>query len=336
MNLRPKNAADVLALLRLAGAEREALFAAADGLRREVFGDAVHLRGIIEFSNHCRNDCEYCGIRFSRRLPRYRMSAAEVAAQARRAKVWGCATVVLQAGADPWYTADRLADLVRRVRAAGAEAVTLSVGVRPPADLRLLAAAGCDRYLLRFETSNRALFRRIHPDETFARRVGCLRDVRAAGIQAGSGFMIGLPGATLQTLARDILFATALDLDMIGCGPFLAHPGTPLAGAARLPDPLVAVAVIAILRLLNPRAHIPATTAFDALLPDGRDRVLQAGANVFMPNITPAKYRRLYQLYPDKPCVDEDGAACALCARGRLRRLGRTVAAGPGHSLRRR
>jgi biotin synthase len=325
----------VAALLRLRGAERAALFAAADGLRREVFGDAVHLRGIIEFSNRCRHRCEYCGIRFGRRLRRYRMPAREIAAQARRARGWGCHTVVLQSGADPWYTAGRLAALVRRVKAAGVEAVTLSVGVRPLAELRALAAAGCDRYLLRFETADRALFRRIHPDETFARRVKCLRDLRRAGIQAGSGFMIGLPGATPASLARDILFATSLDLDMIGCGPFLPHPGTPLAGAGGLDDPETAIAVIAILRLLNPRAHIPATTAFDALLPDGRDHVLQAGANVFMPNITPARYRRLYQLYPNKPCVDEEGAACALCARGRLARLGRTVAAGPGHALRR-
>ncbi len=327
--------AAILALLRAQAAERDALYAAADGLRGEIFGQAVHLRGIIEFSNQCSNDCGYCGIRRSNRdLPRYRMATEEIVAQAANAKTWGCSTVVLQSGEDPWFTGDRLADLVQRVRATGIGAVTLSVGVRSLAELRQLKAAGCDRYLLRFETSNRALFRRIHPDESFARRVQCLHDLRAAGIQVGSGFMIGLPGTPLLTLARDILFATSLDLDMIGCGPFMAHPGTPLGGTPLLADREIYFKTIAVLRLLNPRAHIPATTAFDALTPDGRNRVLQVGGNVFMPNVTPAKYRRLYQLYPNKPCVDEEGNACALCAHRRLKGLGRMVAIGPGHSLR--
>ena len=333
----PLSVPEILALLRAQGEEQAARYAAADALRHETVGDAVHLRGIIEFSNYCRNDCGYCGIRRgSRELTRYRMTIAEIVRQAARARAWGCPTVVLQSGEDPWFTVECLADLVRQVRTAGVEAVTLSVGVRPLDELRQLKAAGCDRYLLRFETSNRALFSRIHPDESFARRVQCLRELRRAGIQVGSGFMIGLPGTPLATLARDILYATALDLDMIGCGPFLAHPGTPLGGTGQLADREIYLKAIAVLRLLNPRAHIPATTAFDALMPDGRDRVLQVGANVFMPNVTPAKYRRLYQLYPNKPCVDEEGAACALCVRGRLARLGRPTAHGPGHTLRRR
>jgi biotin synthase len=298
-------------------------------------GDDVHVRGIIEFSNFCANDCGYCGIRRSGGVTRYRMAPEEIVAQAAQARTWGCNTVVLQSGADPWFTAERLSEIVRAIRAEGMPAITLSVGVRPRADLRAFAAAGCDRYLLRFETSNRALFRRIHPDESFSRRVQCLRDLRAAGIQVGSGFMIGLPGTPLATLARDILFATRLDLDMIGCGPFLAHPETPLAGSPLLADREIYFKTMAILRLLNPWSHIPATTAFDALAPDGRNRVLQCGANVFMPNVTPAKYRRLYQLYPGKPCVDEDGAACAFCVRGRIAGLGRKIAAGPGHAFKR-
>ncbi len=324
----------LLKLLRAQGDDCAALYAAADALRRQTFGDAVHVRGIIEFSNYCTNDCGYCGIRRSGRITRYRMTPEEIVAQAVQARTWGCNTIVLQSGEDPWFTAGRLCDIVRAIRQAGVPAVTLSVGVRPLTELRQFAAAGCDRYLLRFETSNRALFRRIHPDEPFARRVQCLTDLRLAGIQAGSGFMIGLPGTPLATLARDILFATQLDLDMIGCGPFLAHPGTPLGGKPQLADREIYFKAMAVLRLLNPRAHIPATTAFDALSPDGRNRVLQIGANVFMPNVTPEKYRRLYQLYPNKPCVDEDGAACACCVSDRLKNLGRRIAAGPGHSLR--
>ena len=325
---------EVLALLRLQGDDCAKLYAAADKLRQRTVGDAVHVRGILEFSNYCANDCGYCGIRRSGGVTRYRMAPDEIVTQAIQARTWGCNTVVLQSGADPWYTVERLCSIVRAIRLAGVPAVTLSVGVRTAAELRQFAAAGCDRYLLRFETSNRRLFRQIHPDETFARRVQCLEDLRSARIQVGSGFMIGLPDASLATLARDILFASRLDLDMIGCGPFLAHPDTPLGGKPQLEDREIYFKTMAILRLLNPRAHIPATTAFDALDPNGRNRVLQCGANVFMPNVTPGKYRRLYQLYPNKPCVDEDGAACACCVRGRFAGLGRRIADGPGHSLR--
>lgn len=329
--------AEVLCLLRLQGEACAALYAAADDIRRRTVGDAVHLRGIIEFSNYCRNDCGYCGIRRgSGAIRRYRMTPEEIVAQAGRALQWGCSTVVLQSGEDPWFTAERLCDIVRKIRQAGIPAVTLSVGVRPAEELRQFAGAGCDRYLLRFETSNQRLFHRIHPDESLARRLRCLADLSEAGIQVGSGFMIGLPGTPLSTLARDILFATRLDLDMIGCGPFLSHPDTPLGNQPLLRDREIYFKTMALLRLLNPWAHIPATTAFDALAPDGRNRVLQIGGNVFMPNVTPGEYRRLYQLYPGKPCVDEDGAACAICVRGRIAALGRAIGAGPGHSLRKR
>ena len=325
----------ILSHLRAQGDACAALYAAADDLRRCTVGDDVHVRGIIEFSNYCTNDCGYCGIRRSSQVTRYRMAPEEIVAQAAQARKWGCNTVVLQSGEDPWFTAERLCGIVRAIRAAGMPAITLSVGVRPLEDLRQFAAAGCDRYLLRFETSNRRLFHAIHPDASFARRIQCLADLRTAGIQVGSGFMIGLPDTPLATLARDILFATQLKLDMIGCGPFLSHPDTPLGSKPLLKDREIYFKTMAILRLLNPQAHIPATTAFDALAPDGRNRVLQVGANVFMPNVTPGKYRRLYQLYPNKPCVDEDGAACAFCVRGRIAGLGRRIAEGPGHALRR-
>lgn len=327
--------AEVLALLRAQGDDLAALYASADDLRHRTVGDDVHLRGIIEFSNYCRNDCAYCGIRRgSGDVPRYRMTPAAIVAQAARARQWGCATVVLQSGEDPWFTAARLCEVVRAIREAGVLAVTLSVGVRPLDELRQFKAAGCDRYLLRFETSNRRLFEHIHPDESLARRLRCLRDLDTAGLQVGSGFMIGLPDTPLATLARDILFASRLELDMIGCGPFLAHPDTPLGGKPLLADCEIYFKTMALLRLFNPWAHIPATTAFDALTAGGRNRVLQVGANVFMPNVTPGEFRRLYQLYPNKPCVDEDGAACAMCVRGRLAGLGRPVGVGPGHSQR--
>ncbi len=314
--------------------ETKLLYAEADALRLREVGDEVHLRGLIEFSNFCVRRCDYCGIRApNRAAERYRMSPTEIVTCALRAKEAGCGTVVLQSGEDPWWTTERLCALVRDIKKRADLAVTLSVGERPARDYQRFREAGCDRYLLRFETSDEALYARLHPDGTLVERLKCLEAIRAAGLQVGSGFMIGLPFSGVEHIARDILFATELHLDMIGCGPYIAHPGTPLAGAALIEDREVYFRVISLLRLLNPRAHIPAATAFDALAPSGRDFLLQRGANVFMPNMTPAVYRRHYMLYPGKPCVDEDAAACAACVRARIARLNRRVGAGPGHSL---
>ncbi len=329
------SASELASLLKAQGKARDLIYTAADDLRRKTMGDAVYLRGIIEFSNVCKNNCWYCGIRCDNdNVARYRMATGEIVETAKNAKLWGCGTVVLQSGEDTYFTADILCGLLRRIKDETGLAVTLSVGVRTRGELAQMKAAGCDRYLLRFETTSNALFSAIHPDESFEHRVQCLTDLRDLGYQVGSGFMIGLPGSTLEMIAHDILFATRLKLDMIGCGPFLSHPDTPLAEKPLIEDRSVYYKTIALLRLLNPTAHIPATTAFDALEPDGRNLVLTRGANVFMPNVTPGKYRRLYQLYPNKPCVDEDGAACALCVRGRLASLGREIGAGPGHSVR--
>ncbi len=342
---RDAGRADVRRLLLCTGDAVHALYRAADRVRHENVGDEVFLRGIIEFSNYCRRSCDYCGIRLPNRdVKRYRMAPEEIVAVAAEAERLGNTTVVLQSGEDPWFTCERMCDVIRAIKARTGMAVTLSIGERPADELRCFREAGCDRYLLRFETSDRELFRQVHPDDDFDGRVRCLHDIRAAGIQLGSGFMIGLPGGTLDTVVEDILFATGLDLDMIGCGPYLAHPGTPLSarapeGAASrsgavFEDREIYFKAIAILRLLNPRAHIPATTAFDALQADGRDLVLQRGANVFMPNVTPQAYRVHYQLYPNKPCVDEDSGQCSLCVRGRVARIGRRIGAGRGDSLR--
>jgi biotin synthase len=321
-------------LLRCGGDDLKELYAAADRVRHERVGDEIYLRGIIEFSNYCRKNCHYCGIRGGNRgVTRYRMAIPEIIEVACEAERLGNTTVVLQSGEDPWFTAERMCEVIRGIHRKAGVAITLSIGERPYAELMQFKEAGCDRYLLRFETSDRALFGQIHPDDDFDERNQCLRDLRRAGIQVGSGFMIGLPGGEVGTIARDILFATELELDMIGCGPYLSHPETPLAAGALLEDRELYFKTIALLRLLNPCAHIPATTAFDALVEGGRDRVLTLGANVFMPNVTPQKYRALYQLYPNKPCVDEDSGQCSVCVVGRVARLGRSIGRGPGHSV---
>ena len=330
--------ADLLPLLRVTGGDLAALYARADAVRREHCGDAVPVRAILEFSNVCANDCLYCGLRVSNPVPtRYRMLPDEILAAARRIAAAGVAgTVVLQSGETPGPGDAEIESLLRRLKTElPGLAVTLSVGNRPRDVYAAWREAGMDRYLLRFETSDPALFARLHPDGTLAERLQCLRDLQSLGVQTGGGFMIGLPGETPEILADNILLCREFDFDMIGIGPYIPNPDTPLGSEpnAYADDPEMFFRAIAVLRLANPDAHIPATTAYDALFPDGRDRALQRGANVFMPNATPGPLRKDYQLYPGKPCIDEDAGDCALCVQARLRALGRPLAQGPGHSL---
>ncbi len=320
----------------------EQLWAEADRVRRENVGEAVHLRGLIEISNYCVRRCAYCGLRVERGdLVRYRMTPDEVLGSARDALKFGYGTVVLQAGEDPGWRAGDLADVVRRIKSETALAVTLSLGERSPDEWRLWRAAGADRYLLRFETSNRALYDLIHPagpDGKRSDRLAMLRELRALGYEIGSGVMIGIPGQTYADLARDLETFRELDLDMIGVGPFIPHPDTPLgktaasAGPEQPPaDELMTLKMVALTRLMCPRANIPSTTALATLnLAQGRELGLQRGANIVMPNVTPLKYRALYEIYPGKACIREDGAQCSFCLRGRLAAIGRPVGRGPG------
>ncbi|MGM0381255.1 MAG: [FeFe] hydrogenase H-cluster radical SAM maturase HydE [bacterium] len=317
------------------GFPAERLYHLADRVRAEYTGDEVHVRGIIEFSNICEQNCQYCGIRRGNdRLDRYRMKTEEIVQVARRANGFGYGTVVLQSGEPAPFSVGKICRLIEKIKSETGLAVTLSLGVYSREIYRRFREAGADRYLLRFETSDQELFSRLHPDISFSRREEALRAIEAAGLQTGSGFMIGLPGQTRADMARDVLYTSRLDLDMIGCGPFLAAPGTPLADNERLVfEEEVYYRVMALLRILNPLAHIPATTAFDTFSGEGRDRILKQGGNVFMPNMTPRRFRRQYQLYPDKPCVDEHASNCAGCVQARLARLNRPLAPGPGHSL---
>lgn len=337
----PASSYDRAAVLALLTGARDALFARADAVRAAHMGDEVYLRGIVEFSNICANDCLYCGIRKSNSGPRrYRIDEDEILAVAERMEASGQTTIVLQSGEVATPKEDeRIAHLVRRVKAETGLAVTLSCGNRPRDIYAMWRDAGMDRYLLRFETSDPDIFARLHPDCRLEERLQCLKDLRSVGAQVGSGFMIGVPGETLDILADNILLCRDLDLDMIGIGPFIAHPDTPLAGLANAyaGDNDMFFVAVAALRIVNPDAHIPATTAFDAIWPHaGRDMVLQRGANVFMPNATPGRYRKSYMLYPDKPCVDEDDHLCAGCASARIWAIGRMVGTGPGHSIKKR
>lgn len=343
----------LLGWLREGDAARlEGLWAEADQTRRDHVGDAVHLRGLLELSNHCVRRCAYCGIAATREdLPRYRMTADEILEGARLARELGFGTVVMQAGEDYGLTREFVASAVSAVKRETGLAVTLSLGERSEEDLRVWREAGADRYLLRFETTDSSLYERVHPSLPGRRsdRFAQLRALDAMGYEPGSGVMVGLPGQTWSTLADDLLAFADLDLDMIGVGPYIPDPTTPLgraclepgcpdpelpasAGAEQVPrDELTTLKVVALARLVRPDANIPATTALATVDRErGRELGLTRGANIVMPNLTPAKYRRLYAIYPAKASSDEGPSQTAEAVKRRILALGRTLGTGPG------
>lgn len=323
---------ELVMLLTCKDDEAQVLFAAADQVRQKHMGDEVHLRGLIEFSNHCERNCVYCGLRQAHlALPRYRMDEEEILAVAAAAVPLGYRTVVLQSGEDSYYDAERIAAITRRLTRSLGLTVTLSVGERSREEYRLWREAGADRYLLKHETADAALYDSLHPDMKWEHRRDCLYTLRELGYQVGSGCMVGLPGQTPEALADDLLYIKELDVEMAGIGPFIPNPHTPLARAERGTAEMT-LKMIALARLLVPQAHLPATTALGSIDSKGRQKALTAGANVVMPNITPNKYRRMYEIYPNKICLDDNPAHCRNCIGGIIQSLGRTVALTAGHS----
>ena len=324
----------------------EELWRLADETRRARVGDAVHLRGLVEVSNVCRRSCAYCGIAAcAPAVPRYRMEASEVLECAERARADGFGTVVLQAGEDPGITREFLADVVRQIRARTGLAVTLSLGERDPGDWRAWREAGADRYLLRFETTDPELYRAIHPSlpGTVSDRIAQLGVLRQIGFEVGTGVMVGIPGQTWETLARDVLTFRDHDMDMIGIGPYIESPGTPLAGelgerlraragSSQVPaDERTTLKVLALTRIVCPDTNIPSTTALATVDPvGGRAHGLQRGANVVMPNLTPPRYRVLYQIYPGKAGLHETADVTVAKIRAQIEALGRSLGTGPG------
>jgi biotin synthase len=313
------------------------LWERADRIRRTVVGDAIHLRGLIEISNHCARLCAYCGIRAGSAVERYRMAPEEIVACARKAVALGYGTVVLQSGEDPGLTQEAIEQTIRAIKSETPLAVTLSLGERDSEHLARWKRAGADRYLLRFETSNRALYERIHPVLIAGApdRITILLRLRRLGYEVGSGVMIGLPGQTCEDLADDVETFRRIGLDMIGVGPYLPHPDTPLASEVRPPwdSEAMTYKVIALARLVCPAANIPSTTALATVNRlGGRELGLARGANVLMPNITPQQYREHYTIYPDKACLLETADDCHECLRGRISAMGRSVGSGRGDS----
>ena len=318
------------------------LWRMADSVRKRYVGGDVHLRGLIEVSNYCARQCTYCGLRLDRKnLQRYRMTREEIIECAHEAVSFGYGTVVLQAGEDYGIKADWLGDIIREIKAATPLAVTLSMGERPLDELRQWRRDGADRYLLRFETSDPELYDSIHPPlaKDQLTRMEILVKLRELGYEIGSGVMIGLPDQSFDILANDIMLFEHLNLDMIGVGPYIPNDDTPLASVETALPPgqqvpnseLMVYKVIALTRLVCPEANIPSTTALASLNKGtGRENGLNRGANIVMPNVTPQKYRELYEIYPAKVCIDEAAADCRYCIQGRIRNIDRGIGAGPG------
>lgn len=279
-------------------------------LRKQYYGNKVYIRGLIEFTNYCKNNCYYCGIRRgSHRAVRYRLTREEILDCVKKGWTMGFRTFVLQGGEDPYLTDQWMADLIRSIKELCPDcAVTLSIGERSLDSYRRLREAGADRYLLRHETADEKHYRCLHPEEMrLSVRKQCLRDLKSLGYQTGAGFMVGSPGQTYRELAEDLRFLQELQPEMAGLGPFLPHQDTRFAeekaGSLEL-----TVRLLSIVRILLPAVLLPATTALATLDPAGREKGLAAGANVVMPNLSPLKNRKQYMLYDNKCCTGAESA----------------------------
>ena len=293
-------------------------------LRRQYYGNKVFTRGLIEFTNYCKNNCRYCGIRSgNRNVRRYRLSEEDIMECCESGYELGYRTFVLQGGEDPYYTDEQMAAIIRRIKSRFPDAaVTLSIGEKSYDSYRRFREAGADRYLLRHETADEDLYRALHPQAmSLENRKKCLWNLKELGYQVGAGFMVGAPGQTSAHLAKDLVFLQELEPHMVGIGPFIPHHDTiyaeEKAGSVEL-----TLFLLSVIRIMLPQVLLPATTALGTLDPLGREKGLAAGANVVMPNLSPVKNRKLYELYDNKICTGEEAAECRNCLSHRVRQVG--------------
>ncbi len=311
-------------------AEKEKLFSLADSVRKQHMGDGIFLRGIIEFSNICDRTCAYCGInKDNLSIKRFSLDHEEIMNSIDLIASCNIKTVVLQSGEMDSFDAVWMAELISKIKNKYDMAITLSVGERKKADYELWKDSGADRYLLKIETSNETLYNSLHDGMSFDNRVRCLEDLKSLGYQTGCGSLIGLKGQTLEDIANDILFFKKFEFEMIGIGPFIPHENTPLSGELH-GDPDLVFKAVALTRILLKKVHLPGTTALGSLEKDYRIDALKCGANVLMPNFTPGVYKKLYEIYPGKRCVDEPTGACAVCMEGLAGSIGRYIDYGRG------
>ncbi|MEI7473286.1 MAG: [FeFe] hydrogenase H-cluster radical SAM maturase HydE [bacterium] len=321
---------EIITLLESSEFEKD-LFEAADRTRNKYVGDEVHLRGLIEFSNICKQNCLYCGLRRdNKKVNRYRLEVEEILRLAHNASLLGYKTIVLQSGEDAYYNVEILEKIIKGIHDLGV-AITLSIGERSEEEYKKFREAGADRFLVRIETTDVELYHKLNPGMDFDNRVECLKNLRKYNYEVGTGCMVGLPGQTLQSLAEDILFFKEIGADMIGIGPFIPNPDTPLR-EEKGGEFIMALKVMAITRLLLPDINLPATTAMEALNPNGRFIALQSGANVIMPNVSEGEYREFYQLYPGKPIPTVAADTYRQNLANRLSGIGRYISDEAGTS----
>lgn len=296
-------------------------------VRKEIYGSSVFIRGLIEISNICKNDCLYCGIRKSNSdCERYRLPPEQITECADEGYELGFRTFVLQGGEDGYYTDEILCDIIKRIKEKHPDcAVTLSMGERSYESYKHLRDAGADRYLLRHETADAAHYGRLHPENmSFDNRMRCLKNLRKIGYRVGCGFMVGSPYQTSKTIAKDLKFIEEFKPDMCGIGPFVPHKDTPFADMASGTAHLTCY-LLSIIRLIYPPVLLPATTALGTIHSEGREMGIQSGANVVMPNLSPASVRKKYELYNNKICTGEESAQLISDLSERMRRIGYEV-----------
>lgn len=331
---------EIVILLRSTGEDRLKLFEKAKSVKAAQVGRIVYFRGLIEYSNHCAKNCYYCGIRSGNsKYSRYRMTDEEVLEAALFAYENRFASIVIQSGEQSNRKhVDTIERLLREIgrRTDGKLHVTLSLGEQREETYRKWFEAGAHRYLLRIEVSNPDLYRKLHPSNSlhdFDKRIESLRMLKHIGYQVGSGVMIGLPFQCVEDLADDLLFLQGIDIDMAGMGPYIEHEATPLFQYSKELLPLaerfdLSLKMVAILRIMMKDINIAATTAMQTIDPQGREKALLVGANVIMPNLTPAKYRQDYLLYENKPCLDEEAEECKSCLEARIHMAGDKIGYG--------
>lgn len=327
----------VLLLQKSADADvREMLRQEAFALCRKYYGNKVYIRGLIEFTNYCKNNCYYCGIRRdNRNVRRYRLTEEEILSCCREGYALGYRTFVLQGGDDPYFTDERMTELIRRIKENHPDcAITLSIGEREKESYRKFREAGADRYLLRHETADEAHYRSLHPQEmSLSHRMKCLYDLKELGYQVGAGFMVGSPGQTLANIADDLLFLQRLRPEMVGVGPFIPHHDTRYADE-KAGSVDMTIFLLSVIRILLPKVLLPATTALGTMDPFGREKGLLAGANVVMPNLSPEKNRKDYSLYDNKICTGEEAAQSIAALRKKVESVGCQVVTDRGDALR--
>lgn len=307
-------------------------------IRREIYGTSVYVRGLIEFTNLCRNNCLYCGIRRSNHhCDRYRLTKDEILECCAAGYELGFRTFVLQGGEDAYWNDEILCGLIRQIKERYPDcALTLSIGERSRESYQKLYDAGADRYLLRHETADKSHYEKLHPAEmSFDNRMKCLMELKEIGYQVGCGFMVGSPWQTPETLAEDLKFIEEFSPDMCGIGPFIPHKDTPLGNhdAGTLEETLW---LLSIIRLMLPHVLLPATTALGTIHPKGREMGILAGANVVMPNLSPVSVRKKYELYDNKICTGDEAAECRACLARRMQSVGYELVTDRGDVKRKR